>query len=350
MTISVIIPIYNVEEYLRRCIESVIRQTFTDIEIILVNDGSTDNSGQIVEDYKTKDARIKVIHKVNGGLSDARNIGMMHAGGKYIFFLDSDDWIAEDTLQLLLNYMEKYEADIVTCGFYYAYDNDLWIDRCYLESSDEVFILNNKEGMKALLENKIVKNFAWGKLYKKEIIQDIPFEKGILFEDVYWQPQVFARSNRCIVTKEAKCYYYQRAGSIVGEFNIRKLDMLRELQKRHQFIQSYYGELIAESWYAILKVYLEYYILLFLNQSKIRNKKYIREIRCYLNTHYKILKKYSQKDKQLQISLRLFRIHPYLMLARGFLKKIIRRLGLIHEESVIIQVQDKCTPLCKDNL
>lgn len=132
LAISIIVPVYNVEKYLNRCLDSILNQTFTDFELILVDDGSTDNSGIICDEYKTKDNRIKVIHKENGGLSSARNAGLDIARGRYIGFVDSDDFISKDMYQILYNEAEKNKADMIMCEFkkvdknYEAINNNLY--------------------------------------------------------------------------------------------------------------------------------------------------------------------------------------------------------------------------------
>ena len=191
--VSIVVPIYKVEKYLRRCVDSIINQTYRNLEIILVDDGSPDKCGQIIDEYKEKDSRIISLHKKNGGLSDARNYGMKYVTGEYIFFLDSDDYIKSETIETLINLSLKYQADIVQGGFYYKYENYLlYDDRYYKEDSDPI-ILDNKELMYELIVNERVKNFAWGKLYKTDLIKDLLFEKGVLFEDVFWAHNVMSK-------------------------------------------------------------------------------------------------------------------------------------------------------------
>ena len=134
--VSIVVPIYKVEKYLRRCVDSIINQTYRNLEIILVDDGSPDKCGQIIDEYKEKDSRIISLHKKNGGLSDARNYGMKYVTGEYIFFLDSDDYIKSETIETLINLSLKYQADIVQGGFYYKYENYLLYDEFIIEKFD----------------------------------------------------------------------------------------------------------------------------------------------------------------------------------------------------------------------
>lgn len=190
--VSIVVPIYNVEDYLTKCVDSVINQTYKNLQIILVDDGSKDSSSSICDEYLKKDSRIEVIHKENGGLSDARNVGMKYVKGDYTFFLDSDDWIDEKIIEKLLTLIIEYDADIAVSNYYYTYEdrNDI------ANKIDDDMCFEKEDAMKALLQNDIVKNFAWGKLYKTNLLCSNEFPKGKLFEDVYWTHVIFDRCNR----------------------------------------------------------------------------------------------------------------------------------------------------------
>ena len=166
--ISVIIPVYNVEKYLKECLDSVINQTHKNIEIILIDDGSTDNSGKICDEYRKKDDRIIVIHKSNEGLSSARNDGLIHAKGKYIQFIDSDDYVNRDMLEITYSIIKKYNADVVTFSHYILNDG-----KAICDCSKEEKVLNKMEAMKELLLDNKIRNYSWEKLWKKELFQDI---------------------------------------------------------------------------------------------------------------------------------------------------------------------------------
>src|SRR5690625_4541436 len=135
--VSIIVPIYKVEKYIHRCIDSILGQSYANLEIILVNDGSPDNSGVIADMYKESDHRIKVIHKKNGGLSDARNEGMKLITGEYTVFVDSDDWMDKNMIKIMVENSLKYEAEVVQTAFYYAYPNKLLIDHRYFSEDDK---------------------------------------------------------------------------------------------------------------------------------------------------------------------------------------------------------------------
>ena len=184
--LSIIIPVYNVAEYLTQCLDSVYSQIRDNYEVILVDDGSTDDSGSICEEYKLKYPQTIVVHKKNGGLSDARNAGIKVATGEYTYFIDSDDWLAPNAISTLLDYAIENKCEVVQGGLYYAY-NDYQL---YDNSKTTPFILNRDQAMKELIKNDYIKNFAWGKIYKTEIVKKHLFIKGVYFEDSYWQHHI----------------------------------------------------------------------------------------------------------------------------------------------------------------
>jgi glycosyltransferase involved in cell wall biosynthesis len=222
--ISIIVPVYNVEKYLEKCIESILRQTFIDFELLLIDDGSTDNSGKICDEYSLKDKRIKVIHKENGGLSDARNSGLNIALGDYIGFVDSDDWIESDMYEVLYNNLKKYNADISICKMrMIKYDNYDSINN----QTNNCILLNNKEAFECLFNTKYFASHACDKLYKKELIKNIRYPKGKLYEDMFTTYQVFEKTNKVVFTDYIGYNYYQRIDGIVNsKFTIQKLDYI----------------------------------------------------------------------------------------------------------------------------
>ena len=161
--ISIIIPVYKVEKYLEKCIESVLKQTYTNLQIILVDDGSPDNCGKICDEYAKKDSRIEVIHKINGGLSDARNVGINRANGRYIGFVDSDDYIKEDMYEKLINLIKEYNADVSICNLYDVFDG-----KEYVRNKDNgIHEYSRIDILKEILLDKNIQSYAWNKLYKK---------------------------------------------------------------------------------------------------------------------------------------------------------------------------------------
>ncbi|SES09855.1 glycosyltransferase family 2 protein [Salipaludibacillus aurantiacus] len=326
--VSIIVPVYKVEKYIDRCIQSLINQTYKQLEIILVDDGSPDNCGKIADNYAAKDSRIKAFHKKNGGLSDARNYGAQYVTGKFTLFVDSDDWLEDNMVEKLVAYSLKYEADVVQSAFYYAHDDYLLYDNRYYAKDEPPVILNNYELMTELVINERVKNFAWGKLYKTSLIEDIPFEKGVLFEDVFWAHKVMERAERYVILHEPLCYYYQRDDSIVAAYTPRNLDIIKGLKERHAFIESRYPDLINESYRLILKTHLEHYLLLFLNRQKDPGGVHRKEIQNYITKKHDCFNKSIVKDNVLKMELQMFIIHPYFYIGLLGLYKLFRQLKL----------------------
>ena len=218
--ITVIVPVYNVENYLEKCLDSLINQTYKNIEIIVINDGSTDNSGEICQEYAQKDNRIVYIEKENGGLSDARNVGLDKMTGSYVTFIDSDDWIEQDYIETLYKKIVEYQADIAV-GNYYSYNEDeetyyfhIYGDSYYEKVYDNISIFEN------LYESQEMKSFAlisaWGKLYKAKLFDYLRFDKGKLGEDGYFNQKIYLSVNKVVYLNKGLYAYRQRSGSITN--------------------------------------------------------------------------------------------------------------------------------------
>lgn len=237
--LSIIVPIYNVEQYLENCINSILNQTYRNFELILVDDGSPDKSGEICDKYKSSDDRVKVIHKKNGGLSSARNAGLEIATGQYIGFVDSDDWIDRDMYDKLLNLAEKNEADIVQCEYLEAYDNKIIIHN---NENSEFVVLDRFEALEKLINfgkyhvNGVV---SWNKIYKRTLFDDIRFPVGKLNEDEFTTYKLLHKCNSIIFLKEKLYYYRQTPNSIMNKkFNVKRLDLLDAVKELLIFLKS----------------------------------------------------------------------------------------------------------------
>lgn len=338
--VSVIVPIYKVEKYLHRCVNSILQQTYEHLEIILVNDGSPDQCGKIADDFKEIDERVRVIHKDNGGLSDARNCGMQHVTGEFTMFVDSDDWLDQKMIELMVTHLIEYKADVVQSAFYYVYDHHLYIDNRYYEANNSPTLLTNKELMHELIVNKIVKNFAWGKLYKTKLVLDIPFKKGVLFEDVFWAHHVMQHAKNLLILHEPLFYYFQHDESIVATYNTRSLDMIKGLRQRHSFIEKFYEDLVNESYKQLLKTCLIHYNLLVMNREADKDGKHRKEMKAYINSHYEQFKEAAQEDKQLMKHLQLFTIHPYVNILYLGLRKGLRSMKILSKPQGLEQVNE----------
>lgn len=214
--ISIIIPVYNVEKYLETCVYSVIYQTYENLEIILVDDGSSDNSGKLCDRFLKLDKRIKVIHKANGGLSDARNAGIEVAHGEYLGFVDSDDWISTEMYYKLYNNVIENNADISVCERIIVDENGGLDDK---GTSGAKAVLNNSDALDVLYENKKYYSHAWNKLFKRELFDEIRFPKDKFFEDVFIMHELFGKAEKVVFEDKGLYFYRQRNGSIVNSEN-----------------------------------------------------------------------------------------------------------------------------------
>lgn len=247
-TISIIVPVYNIEQFLDRCIDSIINQSHRDLEIILVDDGSTDNSGMLCDEWALRDSRIVVIHKRNGGLSDARNAGLKIASGKYIGFVDSDDWIAPRMYELLLDSISESNSDLAVCAVLMKWDTG----KEELLAPQINCILDSEEAQLELLRENILKQPVWNKLYKKNAIQDIMFEAGKAHEDVYWTYRVIGRAKKISVIDYVGYLYYQRNDSIMGmNYSTKRLDAIQAYCNRYEYYKQNYPKLTNEALYSI---------------------------------------------------------------------------------------------------
>lgn len=232
--VSLIVPVYKVEKYLNRCVESITHQTYQNIEIILVDDGSPDSCPEICDDWVQKDNRIKVIHKENGGLSDARNVGLKASVGDYICFIDSDDWISESFVQELAKALCE-GADIAECAtrLFDEQDNTLLIrglNNCMLDQN---------EAIKRLVLEDGVYQTVWNKMYKKYLIQDIPFVIGKYHEDDFWTWKIFCKAHNITICEKPLYNYLQRDTGITGSlFSIKRLDGLEARYERWQILRN----------------------------------------------------------------------------------------------------------------
>lgn len=249
--ISIIVPVYNVEPYLDRCVQSIVNQTYRNLEIILVDDGSPDNCPQMCDAWAAKDPRIKVIHKENGGLSDARNAGMNAATGEYIGFVDSDDWIAPEMVERLKSAMEADRSDIAACTVEMVWEDG---SPSRLLTVRENCVMDRLEAQEALLDESMLKQPVWYKLYRKEMIQDIPFEVGKTHEDVFWSYQAVGNAKRVSVIDYIGYYYWQRGDSIMGEgYSLKRLDAMEAYEKRYQYLAEKFPELEVKARRAIVE-------------------------------------------------------------------------------------------------
>lgn len=236
--ISVIVPIYGVEDYLPKCLESIIHQTYGDLEIILIDDGSQDNCPSICEEYSLKDNRIIVVHKENGGLSSARNAGLDIATGEYVSFVDGDDWLEPRMLESLHNAVVKYKAEIVTCGINRITDSKV-IPTC--DNTGSVRQLSKKDYLELItLPEENVRFEVWNKLFLRSIIGDIRFKVGQIYEDIFFEREVSKNIKRAIQINESLYNYVEnRLGATNSTFKMARLGVFGELQDLSDDLDGY---------------------------------------------------------------------------------------------------------------
>lgn len=231
--ISIIVPVYKVENYLRKSVESILKQTYSNLEIILVNDGSPDGCPAICNEYKERDSRVKVIHKENGGLSSARNVGIDAASGKYIAFVDSDDSIHADFIRILHELCEKYECDIAQCDFLMTDEESILLNP---QRNMKVEVYDTKETMKNFCKDSNITNYwvAWNKLYRRELFEGIRYPLGRIHEDMFTSHRLLWKARKTAVTNLYLYYYLQRNDSLTGGSSkirneLDKIDALKGL-------------------------------------------------------------------------------------------------------------------------
>lgn len=306
--VSVIVPIYNVEDYLKCCVDSIVNQTYKNLEIILVDDGSPDNCGKMCDDFAKQDDRIKVIHKENGGLSDARNAGLDVASGDLIAFVDSDDYIDLNMVEVLVEALEKNDADISMCRYSKVYPDVETED--IGDNTESVFL--KTDGLKEYLLARFVDPFVWNKLYRKEIIDNIRFVKGVLGEDNEFNYKVFLNSEKSVlIQKPLYKYRQERPGAITESSYIseKKIHSIYNWDKIHNDCKVNAPQLemyvIRRRAYFYIGAYNK--IILHKSQEYEADKK---NIRLFLKEYKKQILKSDICDKKLKISVMLLCVCP----------------------------------------
>lgn len=262
--ISVIVAVYNVQEYLNKCIESLINQTYSNLEIILVDDGSTDSSGIMCDEWAKKDSRIKVIHKINGGLSDARNYGIKAAHGRWIGFVDGDDYIALDMYENLFN--NRVIEGITVCGYYLVKNTEVIpcpaIDATFISQKTIDLYLQNEINASKTGEFTYFGSYAWNKLYDKSMFSNISYPIGKKFEDMYIILELIHIAKKIRFIPDCEYYYIQRMDSITHSFQSIQIDSLNaRLKQKKELVQFWNIDderieiLIAIEYFSILKQY-----------------------------------------------------------------------------------------------
>ena len=231
--VSIVVPVYNVEKYLDKCIQSLIGQTLKEIEIILVDDGSTDKSGKMCDEWAQKDSRIRVVHKQNGGLSDARNVGVSVASANYVGFVDSDDYVEPTMFGLLYRNARDDNAEISICGVYSCYANQTIVpeDRGH-------FVLSAEEAIRDMLSGNRVRVWVPVKLYLRSILLAVPFPRGRVYEDAFVSVELFLKAKTVSLDLSPQYYYCHHGGTITSEsFSKKSMDIVDAYEHCYQVVR-----------------------------------------------------------------------------------------------------------------
>lgn len=239
--VSIIVPVYRVEPYLNRCIESIVQQTYEQLEIILVDDGSPDNCPAMCDAWAEKDSRIKVIHKSNGGLSDARNAGLKIAAGDYIAFVDSDDWIHEQYIIQLYRAAKKHHVEIAACDIRVVYGQE----QQPILANPVVQVYETEKALETLIHGDVFRAVVWNKLYHRTLLHGEQFETGRYHEDEFFTYRIMGKVQKMAFVHVPLYYYFQRAGSIMDSLSWKHLDALDAYLGRICYFEHHFPRLYS---------------------------------------------------------------------------------------------------------
>lgn len=330
--ISIIVPVYNSEKYLKKCIDSIICQTYKNLQIIIVNDGSTDNSSKIISKYNDK--RIEIIDKENGGLSDARNYGMKFAKGKYITFIDSDDIVSINMIEIMYHDIINNKAEIAECQYFrFFYENEL-IETTN-KNKKEIVLSCKQECMEILNARK--KSMVCGRLFLTSLWDEIEFPKGKYFEDQFTFYKILLKTNKIVEEKTPLYYYRRNPQSIVSVMNKKKAeDFITATDEMTENIINRYPEYNDDS--ANIKVINRLICIVSINNAEYKkNKEYLKKVNNYINENgLKVAKnKKISNVKRIKIRIYIFNnnigkfiiiIEQKMKLTIQLLKNIIKRI------------------------
>lgn len=319
--ISIIVPIYNVEKYLPKCIESIINQTYEKLEIILVDDGSIDNSGKICDEYAQKDSRIKVIHKDNGGVSSARNIGIEEAIGAWICFIDADDWIENNFCVELYQKAKEKNADIVQCAYNRVTNSNVEKVNC----DNKEYEYNSREYLIQTLNPQTGFGFCHMKIYKREIIREIRFKEGLkVGEDALFGEQISQNVNKTIMLQKALYNYRINSNSVVRKFDENYVDKyLESMIINKEYLNENYKEdkEVMQNYYN----FVAYHVLLiavnycYHPDNKAKNKTRLLKEVCNIEVFKEGIRNSNYENLSLTRKITLFTLKSYLYLIAGMI-------------------------------
>lgn len=309
--VSIIVPVYNVEKYLDKCIESIVNQTYKNIELILVDDGSPDNCPNICDDWAKKDDRIKVIHKKNGGLSSARNVGIDNAEGEYLAFVDSDDWVDLNAFEVALKMISSDGYDLSTFALLPEFDTET--KQCI--SDYDINVCNQKELFNLILDTDYVCGYACNKLFKRNIVGDLRFDESLLScEDIDFCAKYATKCKRAVYTTAKLYHYRQRNDSMTGEYkyNVRKLSVLTAYEN----IMPIYKIYDSEDYYKLERNYLKIALNIKgrMILSKIKDDEVKNRLERIIKEYYKVVINNPNNSVSVKANIIVTRLFPGLLL------------------------------------
>ena len=318
--ISVIIPVYNVEKYIRFCLDSVINQTYKNLEIIIVDDGTKDSSGEIAEEYARKDSRIKVVHKENGGLSDARNVGLDIATGKYIAFLDSDDVISLDFYEYLYGLIKKNDYDIAECEFLRISSDEIENVQTILDekNKNETIVVKEESSKEALsdfygryLDPYVNKVVVWNKIYKKEVYDGIRYPVGRFHEDEFTTFKILNKINK-MVTSTKKLHGYMQTSNSIMRRDIKQKQIEDNLEAYEAAVNFFTDNKFIQV--KCMRRYLENCLELYMKvergseDTSLKNEKYewiYETFKKHYEEYIDEIEKYTKNDEELELVIHI---------------------------------------------
>lgn len=303
--LSVIIPVYNVQEYLHKCVKSVLRQTYEYLDIILVDDGSTDRSGEICDQYQSLDRRVTVIHKLNGGLSSARNAGLEQAKGSLIAFLDSDDWIEPDMYERLTSAMEAHDADVASCKSQNADETGTVEVGAFTGGT---YLFDAENAIRGLLTQGKIRFEVWNKVFTRDIVGETRFKQGQVCEDIYFMGRILMRIKLLVyLDVPLHCYLTKREGNTNSTFKTAKIDAIGEFRSLADQLRA---AGMQEAAGCIQAAAVQFAIGLYLHAQKLGADV---EVRAKIKKEYTDLKRAARGNRYLnRKSMLLFEISPAL--------------------------------------
>lgn len=320
--ISIIVPVFNVEKHLKKCLDSIINQAFQNFELILIDDGSTDSSGEICDEYKLKDKRIKVIHQENAGLSAARNTGIDASTAEYIGFVDGDDYISYNMYEFLHNCLIENNADVAVCGLYNCFKNK----KVPQYKKKGFYLLDNVSALKMALEGVVFSMHAVNKLYKRDLFKKNRFPEGKLSEDAFIIPKILFESKKVVVKTLPLYYYVHHSGTITtSNYKKKDLDVVNAYFNNLKFVEENCPELKKQAEFRLLWAFMYVFDKMILTE----------------NLQKEDLKKYVEIEKLLKKNMMKILFNPYFSNVRKigmsvlyFSEKSYKKLVIRHHRTV----------------